>query len=176
MAQVSIGRVENLEELVHRLLSVRESLESSCREQIAVAESKCGEAREEVKCSGNMLERAIQQEQAAMQKVDSAQQALDSSQSSLVSAQSSLSSCLAQPNDEDGIGPDCSSEYAYVDEAEAAVEQAQGMLEKAEAELELAIENHQAMDRRVDLAKQAQAMAAGSTRMPCTAGRCRSND
>ena len=110
MAQVSIGKVENLEELVHGLLSMREALESSCREQIIVAERKCAEAREEAKSSEHMLEDAIRQEQAAKQEVDSAQQALDSSQSSLASAHSSLSSCLAQPNDEDGTGPDCSSE------------------------------------------------------------------
>ena len=159
MAQVSIGKVENLEELVHGLLSMREALESSCREQIIVAERKCDEAREEAMSSEHMLEDAIRQEQAAKQEVDSAQQALDSSQSSLASAHSSLSSCLAQPNDEDGTGPDCSSEESSVAEAEVAVEQAQGMLEQAEAGLELATENHQAMDRRVDLAKQAQAMA-----------------
>ena len=72
MAQVSIGKVENLEELVCGLLSMREALESSCREQIIVAERKCDETREEAKSSENMLEDAIRQEQAAKQEVDSA--------------------------------------------------------------------------------------------------------
>lgn len=159
MAQVSIGQVENLEDLVCGLLSVREALETSCREQIAVAEQKVEEAREEAQNSASMLESAVQQEQAAKQEVDSAQQALDSSQSWLASAQSSLSCCLAQPNDEDGTSPDCSGEYTSVAEAEAAVEQAQSMLEQAKAELELASENRQAMEQRADLAKQAQVIA-----------------
>jgi len=40
MAQVSVGQVENLEELARGLLSVRETLEASCCEQSAIAESK----------------------------------------------------------------------------------------------------------------------------------------
>jgi hypothetical protein len=58
MAQVSIGQVENLEELASGLLSVCEALESSCREQVSVAESKCGEAREVAQNSESMLESA----------------------------------------------------------------------------------------------------------------------
>lgn len=159
MAQVSIGQVENLENLMRELLSVLEALESSCCKQIVVAEQKYKEVREETQNSERMLETAVQQEQSAKQEVDNAQQVLDSSQSSLASAESSLSSCLAQPNDEDEISPDCSGEYSSVAEAEASVEQAQSMLEQAKAALDLATENHQAMEQRVDLAKQAQAMA-----------------
>ena len=61
MAQVSIGQVENLEDLVRELQSVREALEAACREQIAVAEQKCAEAREEAQHSASMLESAIEQ-------------------------------------------------------------------------------------------------------------------
>lgn len=167
MAQVSIGQVENLEDLVHGLHSVRGALETSCREQIAVAEQKCEEAREEVQNSESMLESAVQQEQAAKQEVENAEQALESSQSSLASAQSSQSSCLAQPNDEDGTGPDCSGENSSVAEAETAVEQAQSMLEQANAELELATENGQTMEQRVDFAKQAQALAERALEQAC---------
>jgi hypothetical protein len=159
MAQVSIGQVENLEDLVRGLQSVREALETACREQIAVAEQKYAEAREEAQNSASMLDSSIQQEQAAQQKAGSAEQALDSSQSSLSSAQSSLSSCFAQPPDDDGHCPDCSGEYSAVAEAEAAVEQAQGMLGHAKAELEVATGNRISMEQRVDLAKQAQATA-----------------
>lgn len=159
MAKVSIGQVENLEDLVRGLQSVLEALETACREQIAVAEQKCAEACKEAQNSASMLENSIQLEQAAQQKVDSAEQAFDSSQSSLASAQSSLSSCLAQPPDDDGHCPDCSGEYSAFTEAEASVEQAQSMLEQAKAELEVATENRFSMEQRVDLAKQAQAMA-----------------
>lgn len=159
MAQVSIGQVENLEDLVRGLLSVLEALKSSCREQIAAAEQKCEEAREEIQNSESMLESAIQQEQSAKREIDSVQQALDSSQSMLSSAQSSLSDCLAQPTDEDGTSSDCSGEYSSVAEEETAVEQAQSMLEQAKADFNLATENRQAMEQRVDLARQAQTMA-----------------
>jgi hypothetical protein len=159
MAQVSIGQVENLENLVCELLSVLEALEFSCGKQIAVAEQKCEEACKETQISESMLESAIQQEQSAKQQVDSVQQELDSSQSMLSSAQSSLSACLAQPNDEDGTSPDCSGEYSSIAEAEAAVEQAQSMLEQAKADFELATENRQMMERRVDRARMAQTMA-----------------
>lgn len=159
MAQVSIGQVENLEDLVRGLLSVGEALESSCREQISVAENKCGESREETQTSEHMLESAIQEEQETQQAFDDAQQNLNSSQSTLSAAQSALSTCAAQPNDEDGTPPDCSSEYSSVADAEAAVEQAQAMLEQAKTDLEQAKENRQAMQQRVDLARQAQAIA-----------------
>jgi multidrug resistance efflux pump len=64
-----------------------------------------------------------------------------------------------QPPDDDGRCPDCSGEDSAVAEAEAAVEQAQSMLEQARAELEVATGNRISMEQRVDLAKQAQAMA-----------------
>jgi len=159
MAQVSVGQVENLEDLVRGLQSVREALETACREQIAVAQQICAEAREEVKHSESMLVRSIQQEQAAQQKVSGAEQALDSAQGSLASAQPSLSSCLSEPPDDKGLGPDCSSEYSAVSEAEASVEQAEDMLEQAKAELEVATGNLISMEQRLDLAKQAQAVA-----------------
>ncbi len=159
MAQISIGQVENLEGLVRGLQSMREALETACREQIAVAQQKSAEAREEAQNSASMLESSIQQEKAAQQKVESTEQALNSAQSSLSSAQSSLSSCLAQPPDDDGRCPDCSGEYSAVAEAEAAVERAQGMLEQAKAELDVATGNRISMEQRADLAKQAQAMA-----------------
>jgi chromosome segregation ATPase len=159
MAQVSIGQVENLEDLVRGLQSVREALETACCEQIAVAQQKCAEAREEAQNSVSMLESSTQQELAAQQKVGGAEQTLDSAQGSLASAQSSLSSCLAQPPDDEGRSPDCSGEYSAVSEAEASVEQAQGMLEQAKAELEVATGNRISMEQRLDLAKQAQAMA-----------------
>lgn len=159
MSQVSIGQVENLEDLMRGLLSVHEAMEILCQAQIAAAEHRCNVAREETWNSERMLESAIQQELEAKQEVDNAQQTLDSSQRTLSSAQSSLSACLTQPNDEDGTSPDCSGEYSSVDEEEAAVEQAQGMLAQAKAEIDLATENRQAMELRVEFAKQAQAMA-----------------
>jgi hypothetical protein len=159
MAQVSIGQVENLEDLQRGLLSVREALESACREQIAVAENKRGEAHEEAQNSESMLESAIEQEQVVQRAVDDAQENLESSQNALSAANSALSACEAQPDDEDGASPDCSSEESDASDAEDAVEQANAALEQAHAGLELAKENHQAMQQRVECAKQALAIA-----------------
>ena len=78
MAQVSIGQVENLEELARGLLSVREALESACREQVAKAESKSVEASQELQQSQNMLESAIQAEMEVQQAVADARQNLES--------------------------------------------------------------------------------------------------
>ena len=159
MAQVSVGQVENLEDLLRGMLSVSEALESACREQIAVAESKYEEAREEAQQSESMLESAIQQAQVAQQAFENAQQNLESSQNALSAANSAMSGCEVQSVDEDGEPPDCSSEESDVADAEDAVEQAQAALEQAQPALELAKENHQAMEKRVECARQALAMA-----------------
>lgn len=153
MAQVSIGQVENLEDLQRGLLSVREALESACREQTAAAENKCGEARKEAQNSASMLESAIQQGQVAQRAVEDAHENLESSQRELSAAYSAMSACFAHRN------RDCSSEKSDVADAKDAVEQTQAELEQAQTDLELAKENHQAMERRVECAKQALAMA-----------------
>ena len=91
MAQVSIGQVENLEDLVRGLLSVREALESACLEQIAAAQDKFGEACEEAQNSESMLESAIEQEHGAQQAVEECQENLENCQSELSAAESALS-------------------------------------------------------------------------------------
>lgn len=160
MAQVSIGQVENLEDLLHGLQSVRQAMAGACHAQIAAAAQKFQEAHDEFARSESMLERAVQQEQAANQAVDDAQQALEGSRHALSAAESSLSSCLAQPVAEEDAGPDCSSDYAAVTEAQADVERADRALAQAKAALERATENRQSMEQRADLTRQAQAMAA----------------
>ena len=159
MAQVSVGQVENLEDLLRGLLSVRDTLESACREQIAAAESKHEEAREEAQNSNSLLESAIQQEQAAQQALDNAQENMESRQSALSIANSALSACEEDADDEDSESDSCDSKESDVADAEDAVEQAQAELEQAQAGLELAKENHQAMEQRVECVKQALAMA-----------------
>lgn len=159
MPQVSIGQVENLEDLVRGLESVRDALESACREQIAAAEAKCAEAREETANSESMLESACQAEQEAQQALDDAQQNLASAEDALSAAESALSACEAQPCDEDGHEPDCSGEAAAVTEAQAAVAGAQASVVVAQAALQQATEIRQQMEQRVEFAKQALAMA-----------------
>ncbi len=162
MPQVSVGQVENLEDLVRGLLCVRDVLESACREQILAAEQQCEDTRDEATNSEGMLEEANRAEEAAHQAVIEAQQNLESAEHELSAAQSNLSACEAQPPDEDGDDPDCSGEEAAVAEAQAAVEAAKAALEDAEAAFEKAKENCQKFERRVERAKQAFAMAEQS--------------
>jgi hypothetical protein len=155
MAQVSIGQVENLEDLLRGLHSVREALAAACHQHVAVAQQKYEEAREETERSESMIESAIQQELAARRAVEDAQQACDDSRRALGSAESSLLTCLAQPEAENGVREECSGEYAAVAQAEAAVEQSGSVLEQAKAEFELATQHRQSMEQRMDLVKQA---------------------
>lgn len=159
MAQVSIGQVENLEDLIRGLESVREALETACREQVAATERQCAEAREETQNSGNMLEQARQAEQAAHQALAEAQQNLESAENALGSAETALSACEARPPDKDGHRPDCAGEESAVAEAQAAVDAAQAAVEEAKATTEKAVEDRQRMEQRVERAKQALAMA-----------------
>jgi len=172
MAQVSIGQVENLEELLHGLLSVRESLESACREQIGTGEGKLCAAREETETSGRMLDGAAQLEQAAQQALGNAQSHLQSCQAALSAARAALSSCQSRGPDRYGDPPDCSGEESAVSSAEADTEAAQGELAQAQADFEQAKGNRQAMEQRNEYARQAYAMAEQAleqSRAECTA-------
>jgi hypothetical protein len=156
MAQVSIGEVENLEDLVRGLESVREALESACREQIAAAEDKCAVAFEEKQNSERMLESASLAEQEKQQNLESADDAVST-------AEAALSACEAQ-SDEDGYRPICSSEETEVAEAQAAVADAQ-------SELVQATENRQQMEQRVECGNKALAMAENTleqAQLECT--------
>jgi hypothetical protein len=159
MAQVSIRQVENLEDLLRGLQSVRASLETACHAQLAGAALTCQDARDETARSETMLEQAVQQEQAAQQAVEDAEQPLVACEHALDGAESALSACLAYPVAEGEGAPDCASDHAAVARAYAAVEQARAALAQAKAEFERATAHRQSMEQRVDLVKQAQAMA-----------------
>jgi hypothetical protein len=172
MAQVSIGQVENLEELLQGLLSVRAQLESACREQLGTAERMLSAAGEEAEASGQLLDRSAQLEQAAQQALGNAQSNLQSCDAALSTATSALSSCHSQPDDEHGNPPNCSGEESAAANAEADTEGAQAQLEQAQADFEQVKENRQAMERRVEYARQAYAMAEQAleqARAECTA-------
>ncbi|RYH39866.1 MAG: hypothetical protein EON54_18720, partial [Alcaligenaceae bacterium] len=155
MAQVSIGGVENLEDLVSGLVSVREALESSCREQIALAQAKAGEARAETQASEALLNRCIERQTAAHLRVEETRQLLELENGSLSSTEYMLSACHTGPRDEDGNPPDCSCEAADVAAAEVAVGQAQADVGQAEAAFETTHADVHAMERRVECARHA---------------------
>ena len=149
MAQVSVGQVENLEDLVRGLQSVREALESACREQIAAAENKYNETCEEAQLSEAMLEHAIQDEESARQAVEAAQQHLEFCRSALQAAYAALAACSTNPMA-------LAAAEAAVIAAETAVAAAEAALFAAEAAYAIAVANRQAMEVRVGLAKFAQ--------------------
>jgi hypothetical protein len=159
VAQVSIGQVENLEDLIRGLEYVREALEAACQEQIAAAECQCAETREETQNSENILERALQAEMGAQVAATDADRNLAAAETYLSAAASALSACEAQPPDDDGSGPDCTGEDADVVEAQSVVQETQAAVEAAHAELEKATVDRQRMEKRVEWAKQALAMA-----------------
>lgn len=136
MALVSIGQVENLEDLVRDLQAIHVALELSCRAQVALAEHKYEDARNASQHSEGLLDNAIQLELDASQASEDARQAVDTAYASLDAAESSLSSCIAQPLAEDGSNPDCSWEQDCAEQARAEVDQACNALEQARVDHE----------------------------------------
>jgi hypothetical protein len=159
MSQVSVGQVENLKECIRDLESIREALETACREQLTGAERQCAEAQEEVEKSETMLSEAFQAEHAALRALVEAQKNLEFAQGTLAAAEAALSACEAQPREEYGNEPDCSEEAAAVAKAEVAMDVAQAAVEEAYAAVEKATANRQLMEQRVERAKQAFMMA-----------------
>lgn len=160
MALVSIGQVENLEDLVRDLQAVHEALESACRAQIALAEHTYEDAQNASQLSEDLLDDAIQQELSTSQASEDAQRAVDTAYVGLNAAEASLSNCVAQPVCEDGSSPDCSWEHDRTEEARVEVDQACNALEQTRADLETAMENRMAMERRLEMTRRAITMAA----------------
>mgnify|MGYP000052190214 CR=1 FL=1 len=152
MSQVSVGQVENLEDLVRDLQSAQERLEDACREQIRAANDKYEETCDEVKASEFMLAEAREKEQIALQSLEAAKQHLAICQEALQAAYAALAAASAYP-------PALPAAEAAVVAAEAAVATAETALFAAEAAYALAVANRQAMEMRVNLAKTAQFQA-----------------
>lgn len=149
MSQVSVGKVESLEDLVRDLQSVQEVLEAACREQILAAEEKNTEACDELKASEAMLESAKEQEQAAYESLEMARQHLVGCQEALQAAYAALAACSVHP-------AALAMAEAAVITAEAAAASAEVAVVAAEAVYGLAVANRQAMEVRVNLAKVAE--------------------
>ncbi|WP_262190943.1 hypothetical protein [Pseudomonas aeruginosa] len=152
MSQVSVGQVENLEDLVRDLQSVQEALGGACREQIFAAEEKYTEVCDEVKVSESMLESAKEQEHAAYESLEVARQHLAFCQEALQAAYAALAACSAYP-------PAMAAAEAAVISAEAAVVTAEAAVIAAEAAHALSVVNRQAMEGRVALVQLAKVEA-----------------
>lgn len=152
MLQVSVGRVESLEDLVCDLQSVHEKLEDACREQIRAANDKYEETCDEVQVSELMLTEAREKEQFALQSLEAAKQHLSICQEALQVAYAALTAASAYP-------PALPAAKAAVIAGEAAVAAAEAALFTAEAAYALAVANRQAMEVRVNFARVAQFQA-----------------
>lgn len=152
MSQVSVGQVENLEDLVRDLQSIQERLEDACREQIRAANDKYEETCDEVKTSEFLLAEAREKEQIALQSLEAAKQHLAICQEALQAAYTALAAASAYP-------PALPAAEAAVVAAEAAVAAAETALYAAETAYAVAVANRQAMEMRVNLAKTAQFQA-----------------
>ena len=149
MSQVSVGQIENLEDLVRGLQSVQDALEAACREQILAAENKHTETCDEVKTSESMLEDAVEKEQAAHEALEAAKQHLAICQEALQAAYAALAACSVHP-------AALAAAEAAVVATEAAVATAEVALFAAEAAYAIAVANRQTMEMRVNLARFAQ--------------------
>jgi hypothetical protein len=145
MSQVSVGQIENLQDLILDLQSVQEALEGACREQIHAAEEKQIEACDELKTSENMLDSAKVREYAAYEALEMAQQHLVVCQEALQAAHAALAVCSVNP-------VALAAAEAAVIAAEAAVTTAEAAVVGAEAACALAVTNRQTMEMRVNLA------------------------
>ena len=152
MSQVSVGEVENIEDLVRDLLSVQEALEVACREQILAAENKHIETCDEVQTSQSMLGDAVEKERVAHEALEAARQHLAICQEALQAAYAALAACSVNP-------AALAAAEAAVVVAEIAVASAEAMLMSAEVAYALAAANRQTMEMRVNLAKVAQVQA-----------------
>lgn len=148
MTYVSVGQVENLEEVIAGLQSLYDSMEIACQAQVAVAEAKLVEAQQEADNSNQLLEVALGAEMEAGQRLEQTNEQLNS-------AYSSLSACeVSGSYDEDGNyeSPNCSFEETDVASAESAVAVAEEMLEAAKY-------HRMQMEQRNELARQCLYMA-----------------
>ena len=155
MPQVSVGQVENLEEALAAVMHAKESLISSCaRLELRLAEK--GEAiQREEQDSSELLNQAAEIEVETGKAVETAIEQLQNARASLASANAALGACEAQPDDEKGDPPNCSSEECAVSEAEAEVEVAEDALNRATERFEKAKEQRFRMERRLELVRQA---------------------
>ena len=162
MAYVSVGQVENLEEVIAGLQWAHETMESACHAQIAAVEDKLAEAQQEADNSAQLLESAMEAEMETGQHLEQANEHLLSANGQLSSACSSLSTCQASGSlDVDGnyIPPHCSTEEAEVAAAESAVSESESDFAAAEKALEAAKDHRMQMERRNEMACQCLDMA-----------------
>lgn len=159
MAGASIGKVENLEDLIRGLIAVRDELHQACEAQVQAAASRSEEVGREVIRSEGMVQDAANQLAVATEKVAHAEQELERAITRANIARSDLHYCLSHPSDASGGIADCSIEGMAVNECESVVSIQEGRLAAAAQAYEMASQNHQKMLGRLEMTRQLAAMA-----------------
>jgi len=157
MPQISIGQVENLEDLVRDLKRIQEIAHEECSVMMARAEAKVTEVEEETRHSQMLLEEAENALREAQQVLEEAEQRLQEAENRLNEAEAQLSACEAGGDyDEDGnfIPPDCSWEEGAVSSAEAELSEANSACTQAREKEAEAQERQRRMQNRLELARE----------------------
>lgn len=155
MNPVSIGDVQCLDEAIGAIADGTEAISAAAQELAQRLAAVADEAYEEVAHSSSLLAAAVQDELVRQNEMMVAHAELAAAQSELAAAYSALDACESQEPDEDGNGPNCSSEASAVASAEGAVAHATTAVVTAERAFELAKQQRMRMERRVDLAQRA---------------------
>ena len=162
MPLISIGQVENLEDLARDLRRVRESVGEKCSLMRARAERKTAEVEGEVRNSKMLLEQAEAELREARQELEQAEQRQREAEHSLQEAESDLNQCEAggdYDNEGNFIPPDCSWEASAVRDAQSELAQANDACMRAQEKLRQAEEKHRLMQARVERAQEALRLA-----------------
>ena len=173
MAYVSVGEVENLEDVIASIQSTYDSMESACQVQIAIAEAKLAETQNEADTSARMLEVSVETEIEAVNQMEQALEYFSSSNEQLSSARLSLSDCTTSGTyDKKGNyePPNCSFEAADFSAAESAFTEAEANVAVAMESLEAAKDHRMQMEHKYEIACQCLDMAtqlAESIQMEC---------
>lgn len=157
--QVSVGNVENLEDVVRDLNCIAEQLDALCEAKgVNLAQKVAETTTISSQCSQELAD-AVKAEAQAFEAVSDAEAALEEAKSALASAESELAAAEANVSyDNEGgeIPPDTSAEKAAVAEAEAQIIACQMALEQRQTELEEKKEARMLAEQRSELAIQCQ--------------------
>lgn len=162
MAYVSVGEVENLEDVIASIQSTYDSMESACQAQIAIADAKLAETQSEANTSAHMLEASLEAEMEAVNRMEHTFQSLSLANEQLSSAHSSLSECATSGTyDEKGSyePPKCSFEEADFAAAESAFTEAENNVVVARESLEATKDHRMQMELRSEMSCQCLDMA-----------------
>ncbi|WP_458400432.1 hypothetical protein [Mailhella sp.] len=162
MSRVSLGQIENLEELVISLENTYQSAQQDCSELIRCVSHRLEQTQADLMQAQADLEQVQSAEEAAANDLQQAEADLSAAEYDLSSAESALSSCQSSGYvDQDGEyhEPQCDAEASAVSKAESAVMSAQNKMSTAESALNVAKQERMEAEKRAETAQRVNDMA-----------------